>query len=253
MPLFCGDYLGDTMHLSLEEHGAYLKLLMITWRNAGQALPDDDKRIARMLGVTVARWTDKLRPVIAEFFDLSAGTWRNERLEKEWKFVEERAANSRANGAQGGRPKSQKTNETENPVGSFQATQKEPTHPHPHNQEEESPLKPPRKRGSEERGSRLPSDFVMPEEWIEDARKAREKVSLPRANLEAEVIKFTNHWLSQSAAKGRKADWHRTWINWALNARGEPNARQPADILSLPVQRERPSAPPPKTWIRSEA
>ncbi len=85
MPLFCDAYLGDTMHLSLEEHGAYLKLLMITWRNNGQALPDNDARLARMLGVTLDRWRRKLRPVLIGFFDLSDGSWRQPRLEKQWK------------------------------------------------------------------------------------------------------------------------------------------------------------------------
>jgi uncharacterized protein YdaU (DUF1376 family) len=87
MPLFCGDYLADTAHLSLEEHGAYLKLLMLTWRNNGEALPDDDVRIARMLGVSVRHWKEKLRPVLAPFFDLVENRWRQKRLEKEWKFV----------------------------------------------------------------------------------------------------------------------------------------------------------------------
>jgi uncharacterized protein YdaU (DUF1376 family) len=87
MPLFCDAYLADTMHLSLEEHGAYLKLLMITWRNNGQPLPDNDTKIARMLGVTPSRWTSKLRPALAPFFDLSAGTWRQKKLEKTWQFA----------------------------------------------------------------------------------------------------------------------------------------------------------------------
>ena len=87
MPLFTDAYLGDTMHLSLEEHGAYLKLLMIIWRNNGQPVEDDDKRIARMLGVSVPKWRSKLRPAIAPFFDLSEGTFRQKRLEKEWQYV----------------------------------------------------------------------------------------------------------------------------------------------------------------------
>lgn len=86
MPLFCDAYLADTMHLSLEEHGAYLKLLMITWRNNGKPLPDDDGRLARMLGITPAKWRTKLRPVLAPFFDLSEGAWRQKRLEKEWRI-----------------------------------------------------------------------------------------------------------------------------------------------------------------------
>ena len=89
MPLFSDAYLADTMHLSLEEHGAYLKLLMITWRNNGQPLPDDDTRISRMLGVTAAKWRAKLRPVLSPFFDLSGGVWRQKRLEKEWQITQE--------------------------------------------------------------------------------------------------------------------------------------------------------------------
>ncbi len=97
MPLFCDAYLADTMHLSLEEHGAYLKLLMITWRNNGAPLPDDDARLARMLGITVGKWRKKLRPVLAPFFDLSEGTWKQGRLEKEWKSVQNFSEKQREN------------------------------------------------------------------------------------------------------------------------------------------------------------
>ena len=103
MPVFCGDYLGDTMHLSLEEHGAYCKLLMITWQNGCRPLPDDDARIARMLGCTKERWAGKLRPVVAAFFDLADGTWVHHRLFAEWEASQHRSAVARCNGRKGGR------------------------------------------------------------------------------------------------------------------------------------------------------
>lgn len=97
MPFFCDAYLGDTMDLSLEEHGAYLKLLMVTWRNNGQPLPDDDKRMARILGVSVSRWVNKIRPALTRFFLIENGSWRQLRLEKEWQFVQKFSAKQSAN------------------------------------------------------------------------------------------------------------------------------------------------------------
>src|SRR4051812_14992625 len=87
MPLFCGDYLKDTPDLTPEEHGSYLLILMYTWANGCTPMPDDDERIARRLRVSKERWVKKIRPSIEPFFDLSGGTWRSPRLEKEWKYV----------------------------------------------------------------------------------------------------------------------------------------------------------------------
>ena len=104
LPLFCGDYLKDTPDLSLEEHGAYLMLLMYTWSNGCRPLPDDDDRIARRLRITKERWVKRLRPILAPLFDLSDGNWRSPRLEKEWAYVQEKIRAKRANGSLGGRP-----------------------------------------------------------------------------------------------------------------------------------------------------
>lgn len=89
MPLFGDAYIADTRHLSLEEHGAYLQLLMIAWRSGDCSLPDDDKRISQMLGVTVAKWR-KLKPTVMAFWSLDNGRWSQKRLAKERKFVNEK-------------------------------------------------------------------------------------------------------------------------------------------------------------------
>jgi uncharacterized protein YdaU (DUF1376 family) len=143
MPLFCDAYLGDTMHLSLEEHGAYLKLLMITWRNNGQPLPDDDARIARMLGVTPARWRDKLRPSLASFFDLSEGYWRQNRLEKEWIFTQKLIEKNRANGSKGGRAKSLNNRNADLAMGSSWVNPNETQRPSTQTQTHKSTTLPP--------------------------------------------------------------------------------------------------------------
>lgn len=95
IPLFGDAYLADTRHLSLEEHGAYLQLLMIAWRIDGCCLPDDDARLARMLGITGARWR-KLKPTVMAFWELEDGVWKQARLSKERQFVEEKSAKNKA-------------------------------------------------------------------------------------------------------------------------------------------------------------
>lgn len=81
MPLYVADYLGDTMHLSLEQHGAYLRLLMCLWR-AGGKLPNDRLKIARMVGVSGAKW-DKISPEVMAFFGTDGTDFWSERLNRE--------------------------------------------------------------------------------------------------------------------------------------------------------------------------
>jgi len=104
LPIFTDAYLADTRHLTAEEHGAYLLLLMCAWRTRGCALKDDDRFLARSVGVTLPRWR-RLRPVIADFFAIEDGLWRQKKLTEVYKGVESRVARNRANGAKGGRAK----------------------------------------------------------------------------------------------------------------------------------------------------
>lgn len=81
MPLYIGDYLADTMHLTTAEHGAYLLLIMHYWRM--QALPDDDKSLASIAKVTQKLWDGGLGLVIRRFFQVDAGELRHKRIDAE--------------------------------------------------------------------------------------------------------------------------------------------------------------------------
>jgi hypothetical protein len=54
MPVFIGDYLADTMHLSTEQHGAYLLLLFHLWRRG--SLRDEDAVLAQISGLGESAW-----------------------------------------------------------------------------------------------------------------------------------------------------------------------------------------------------
>lgn len=81
MPLYVADYLKDTQHLSTQEHGAYLLLIMYAWSHEG-LLPPDEKRVARIAGLMPKEWKDS-RDVLLEFFTKKTDGFRHKRIEKE--------------------------------------------------------------------------------------------------------------------------------------------------------------------------
>lgn len=93
LPIFGDAYLADTHHLTLEEHGAYFKLLLLAWRSPGCSLPDDDQRLARMLAIGPAKWA-KLKPCVMAFWMLSDGAWTQKRLSKERAWTDKKAASN---------------------------------------------------------------------------------------------------------------------------------------------------------------
>lgn len=81
MPMYWGDYLRDTAHLSAAEHGAYLLLIGHYW-STWAPLPDDDDKLRRIARMERAEWK-RAKPVVAEFFEIGGGVWRHKRIEAE--------------------------------------------------------------------------------------------------------------------------------------------------------------------------
>ena len=123
LPLFTDAFIADTTHLTAEETGAYLMLLMVAWRRPGCSLPDDDTSLARWARVSAKTWT-RIRPRVMAFWSLGEdGEWTQSRLSQEQLRASQRASVARENGTRGGRPKSLKNNDPENPAGLQKETQ----------------------------------------------------------------------------------------------------------------------------------
>jgi len=65
MPLYIGDYLADTQHLSAEQSGAYLHLLMHSWKVG--PLPTDQEALRRIARIEKDAWSNAWT-VLAPFF-----------------------------------------------------------------------------------------------------------------------------------------------------------------------------------------
>lgn len=81
MPLYIADYLADTTHLSTEEHGAYLLLLMHAWTNDG-CLPTDDDRLRRITRMDAKAWKLSGNELKSFFFEQD-GQLRHQRIDSE--------------------------------------------------------------------------------------------------------------------------------------------------------------------------
>jgi uncharacterized protein YdaU (DUF1376 family) len=77
MPLYVGDYLGDTGHLTTAQHGAYLLLMMHYWRKG--ELPDDDQQLCKIAKLSPKTWC-QYRATLQDFFYEG---WKHKRIDAE--------------------------------------------------------------------------------------------------------------------------------------------------------------------------
>lgn len=100
MPMYWGDYVASTGHLSTLEHGAYLLLIGHYW-TTGNPLPKNEKKLSKIARISCAQWR-KISDTILDFFDDEGDCYTHSRiaqeLEKAKKKYEARARAGRAGG-----------------------------------------------------------------------------------------------------------------------------------------------------------
>lgn len=226
MQLYVSDFIGDTLHLSTEQVGAYLLLLMAMW-NAGGSLPNDDVKLARVARLSLKKWRAVAGDLLP-FFEVENDRIAHGRLTKELQKSESKSQSRAAAGAEGGRAKALKDRKSR-----LANATPEPQHL-PDTRDSTSSLRSDVRRAK--RAERLPADWRLPDDWRQDAVDA----GLAPQRIDVEAATMLD-W-SRSAPGGAKLDWRATWRNWCRRASDRP---------PQPIARGSPKPPTAQEILRS--
>lgn len=87
MPIYWGDLIADTLHLSRSDFGSYMLLIGAYWKR-GSALPDDDDALRSISRCHTDEWK-RSRVVLQAFFRVANGLWTHKRIERELLLAKE--------------------------------------------------------------------------------------------------------------------------------------------------------------------
>lgn len=104
IPVFPDAYLRDNFRLTLEQHGLFFMLMMEAWNDPDCSLPDSEKELAKIAGITPAKFR-KISPEVLEKWTRDGGRIFQKRLRKEWEYVQQVRAKRAAAGKIGGASK----------------------------------------------------------------------------------------------------------------------------------------------------
>jgi uncharacterized protein YdaU (DUF1376 family) len=96
MPLYVGDYLRKTMGLTVEQHGAYLLLIMACWTEGGR-LPNDTSQLAAFARMAAPQWA-RAEPILRKYFAVTPEHWIHERVLEELTKAKEMVAKKKKAG-----------------------------------------------------------------------------------------------------------------------------------------------------------
>lgn len=95
IPFHIGDFISGTMHMDATERGAYIMLLCAHYQVGEIGLPDDDKKLSRIAGVSPKTWS-RIKPTLQEKFTVTNGFWKNSKTIDTLQKVAQLSANQRA-------------------------------------------------------------------------------------------------------------------------------------------------------------
>ena len=209
------DFFEGTVGMDFEVKAAYRLLLDLIYMHGGQ-LTDDPRFIAGHLGCSVKRWNALRKSMIdGGKVTVSDGYLGNLRADKEIDSLKSMQTKQRENAS-----KPRKNNDIDEPRQSQnQAIQNQNQN---HIEKEEANAS---SKKSAERGSRLPSEWSLSDEY-RDAAKA---MGASEHLIASEAEKFRDFWIAKPGKDGVKLDWLATWRTWVRTALNNPR-NKPADM-----------------------
>jgi uncharacterized protein YdaU (DUF1376 family) len=207
-PMYPSDFEAKTSHLTLEEDGAYNRLLRLSWMTPGCSLPDDPAWIARRMRIDAATFERVVAPLLDEFFTRAKGRITNAKLTDIFNESNEKHSRRVEAGKLGGRPpKYQHTKEKMKSNAKAMPKQPEPE-PEPDKEDMGKPIsladKPPDKM-------RLPADWALSDEGWAYARSQ----AIPDEVIRDEARGFHAYWTDRRDRDAKKSarGWEQCWAN----------------------------------------
>lgn len=230
LPLYTGDYLRDTRHLSMSEHGAYLLMLTYCWDSKGP-LPLDERRLFGLCNARSGDEMEAVRRVRADFFVEMEDGYYQPRMQREIERSEAISWQRSEAGKRGVKARQAKAKQllskrsarattptptptlipTPTPTNAHRSTSGDSGAPKPAESAQPAPRSP--------NGSRIPDGFPANEQidWCQQTR--------PDLDATETAAKFRDYWAGVPGQRGRKADWPATWRNFVRSERGGPRQR----------------------------
>lgn len=212
-PHHIGDYLRDTSHLSLMEHGAYRRLLDLYYASE-RPLPIDG--VYRLVRAVTRQEKIAVDVVLREYFQKQSDGWHNKRADREISKSQEKSGKAKASAAH--RWQCERNADAMRTHSEGNA---------PNNQEPITNNQEPKSR-ERSRGSRLPSDW-QPSEIL----KAWAVKERPDLNADLTVEKFKDYWKSVPGSKGCKLDWEATFRNFVRSERATKQTQAAPDYSEV--------------------
>jgi uncharacterized protein YdaU (DUF1376 family) len=226
MPIYWGDYLRDTAHLSTAEHGAYMLLLAHYW-TTGKPIPSDDERLRRITRMDKREWMQS-RSALTAFFTVDGDTLRHKRVDEEILRAKERTEKRSKAGAAGAKGRWQthgkgNAEAMANDMRSeWQNDGPSPSPSHESSNEDSPPVVPqPAKEKIDARGTRLSADW-QPDEQLQAFAHG---LGLDVGRVAED---FRDYWHGKAGSAARKADWAATWRKWCRRASDDVQRPSPA-------------------------
>lgn len=225
--MFPREWDDGTAPLTLEQEGALLRICNAI-NSRGKPLPDDeagDREMMHRCRVSMRKWKAiKAALVAAGKITVCDGQIHQDRALSEVDYRQDMADARAENGAKGGRKRAENALKTarkspENESALAKNNDLDQAYPEPEPEPEDTNVS---KKRARKRAERLPENWILPSEWIEDATSRG--LSVEQAYDQGERMRDWSR--SAPASKGAKLDWRAAWRNWikrVCDDRGKPS------------------------------